>query len=81
VFLMPRVWVATTLEEVVVEVVVVSTLEVLETTDDEELWVVDVDWTVLDELVEVEVDCTTLLLETGDVNSYISSLFPAPQYS
>jgi hypothetical protein len=32
-------------------------------------------------LVLLEVVWTTLLLETRDVNSYISSLFPAPQYS
>jgi hypothetical protein len=46
-------------------------VEVVELRDDE----------LLDELVLLEVDETTLLLDTSDVNSYISSLFPAPQYS
>jgi hypothetical protein len=43
-------------------------VEVLEATEDKELVLLVVDW-------------ATLLLETRDVNSYISSLLPAPQYS
>ncbi len=56
-------------------------VDVLETTEDEELIVEELVGRMLEELVLLEVDWTTLLLESGDVNSYISSLSPAPQYS
>jgi transcriptional antiterminator Rof (Rho-off) len=52
-------------------------VEVLETTEDEELLAVE----VLETTEELEVDWIALLVERRDINSYISSLTPAPQYS
>jgi hypothetical protein len=53
----------------------------LVTTEDEEVLDVDVVGSTMEELVLLEVDWTTLLLKTRDVNSYISKRLPAPQYS
>jgi len=56
---------------------------VLKTTEDEELLAVEVLETTekLETTEELEVDWRALLVERRDVNSYISSLTPAPQYS
>jgi hypothetical protein len=93
--LIPRVGDAVALVETVLEVTIMDDrrldeveIEVDGKTTDEVEVELEIDSTTLDELgliVELEVDCTTLLLllllESRDVSSYISSLFPAPQYS